>query len=643
MLKHIIAAFFLLTAGLTPGNAAVTAGSVHYVYTTGAAGNGGCFDPTVTGFATNGAATSATSSAPVFSSATYNFVAGDVGARVFIKSGTDWVPGWYTIASVAANAATLTATIGTATLWGTTSVAAFTLNTATGAATTASPTGATWGIDYSDQAGSEFSYTDLVIGVGTDTATSVAQPLAVNHIGNCFNVTAGTGFTVQRVVLNSVTATVGSFLTTGGVANLGTTGSTGGQATVGGARGAGIQAAEVAMVAGNVAFVKATASYGVTATQSYGTAGTISAPISYMSYTSIVGDNGPVTVNRTSGTISVFNVTGAYRRFKGFYVTNAISKGWVLAGAHTILENCRSDAFTSIGFDITGSADNSTLINTLASNGTSAATYGYAISGSASSITLIGAVASAGVCGGFLFNSTTQTRSICRSCISANHTAGGGTTADGFKVTSTAADDTVFMSCVSYGNAGAGLLYSGAVTADWTTVMNSLFINNGTYGINSDTTNYGVSGKYPLVVNFNGFYNNTSGARNNFPVGDNDKTLTGDPFTNGAGLNFSLNNTAGAGAVARAGGYPGVTAGGTGYADIGALQHQDSGGASTQKAYSFVARTRPAPNSDLWPLIHPTFEAGIYWPLDEFETGALTLLILAIVGVRLILRKPPAS
>src|SRR5882724_9576846 len=111
--------------------------------------NGAIFDPGVAGFPTDGAATSATGTAPVFTSASYNFVAGDVGAYVYVKSGTNWIAGWYQIASVASNAATLTATIGTVV------VAALSgMSTAAGCATTASPTGATWGIDYSRQAGS---------------------------------------------------------------------------------------------------------------------------------------------------------------------------------------------------------------------------------------------------------------------------------------------------------------------------------------------------------------------------------------------------------------------------------------------------------------------------------------------------------
>ena len=101
---------------------------------------------------------------------------------------------------------------------------------------------------------------------------------------------------------------------------------------------------------------------------------------------------------------------------------------------------------------------------------------------------------------------------------------------------------------------------------------------NGGYGANLTT-----GATYPgiiVIAGYNAFGNNTSGARNNLPTETSDVTLTADPFTNAAGGNFALNNTVGGGAACRAAGIPGVFPGGltTGYIDIGAVQHQDSGG-----------------------------------------------------------------
>jgi hypothetical protein len=57
-------------------------------------------------------------------------------------------------------------------------------------------------------------------------------------------------------------------------------------------------------------------------------------------------------------------------------------------------------------------------------------------------------------------------------------------------------------------------------------------------------------------------------------------TLTGNPYTNSAGGDFTLNNTAGAGAACRAAGTPGALPGvtQTGKLDLGVFQHADAGG-----------------------------------------------------------------
>ena len=54
----------------------------------------------------------------------------------------------------------------------------------------------------------------------------------------------------------------------------------------------------------------------------------------------------------------------------------------------------------------------------------------------------------------------------------------------------------------------------------------------------------------------NAYYGNTSGALHNFPSLPGDVTLTGSPFTNPSGGDFTLNNTAGAGLACQAVGFP---------------------------------------------------------------------------------------
>src|SRR5437764_1651098 len=72
---------------------AFTSSTYWDVRSTASSTNAGGFDTGVSGFPTDGAATSANTSAPVFTSASYTFVAGDVGAQVYIASGTNWIAG----------------------------------------------------------------------------------------------------------------------------------------------------------------------------------------------------------------------------------------------------------------------------------------------------------------------------------------------------------------------------------------------------------------------------------------------------------------------------------------------------------------------------------------------------------------------
>lgn len=183
---------------------------------------------------TDGAATNANTASPVFTSASYTFTAGDVGAWIFIANGTNWLRGrFYRIVSVAAGAATLAAGAQESEGGnGIISSGGFTYcsNELTGCATVASPTGATWHLDYSRTATARYTYTDLVIDAVTNTkVTSAANPFTQKDVGNVINITGGTGFTVDRYVIHSVAAGVATLNSA-----VGTLGATGGTGTLGG-------------------------------------------------------------------------------------------------------------------------------------------------------------------------------------------------------------------------------------------------------------------------------------------------------------------------------------------------------------------------------------------------------------------------
>lgn len=129
--------------------------------------------------------------------------------------------------------------------------------------------------------------------------------------------------------------------------------------------------------------------------------------------------------------------------------------------------------------------------------------------------------------------------------------------------------------CVFQGHTLTGTNYGGVsvATAQFVFELNVVYGNAG-YGVN-------VAGQgLTLAVNRNNAYGGNAAAdRLALAAGTADVALSGDPFVNATGNDFSLNNVAGAGAACR--GLAVAIAGGatTGYPDAGAAQ--SSGGGAT--------------------------------------------------------------
>lgn len=154
--------------------------------------NGGGFNTANANFLTNFTATSATGNSPVISSASYTFVAGDVGAWIYVSAGTNWTPGFYKISSVSAGAATVNATIGAAVQYNT-SAKTWLPNTVAGCATVASPTSGTCGVDYSQGTTTILTKTDLACTTPSTTITSATATFTNVMVGNIMHITAITG------------------------------------------------------------------------------------------------------------------------------------------------------------------------------------------------------------------------------------------------------------------------------------------------------------------------------------------------------------------------------------------------------------------------------------------------------------------
>lgn len=166
------------------------------------------------------------------------------------------------------------------------------------------------------------------------------------------------------------------------------------------------------------------------------------------------------------------------------------------------------------------------------------------------------------------------------SCVIANNTGVGVSVQNAISV--------LIQSNVFYGNSSHGIEWSNYIDTGFV-IRNNIIVNNGGYGI----TNTAQAAYAHPEFDGNAFYNNTSGSRGSIDdtsginasapyTNIRDVTLTGDPFTNAGAADFTLNNTAGAGAACRATGSPGTLSvlSGIGYLDMGAYQHADpaSGG-----------------------------------------------------------------
>lgn len=555
----------------------------------GSDSNGGGFNPGSSGFATDLTTDTNTgnTSAPVVSSASYNFVAGDVGYRVFIKSGTNWIPGWYTIASVASNKATLTASIGSATRFNGTN--AIGLNTAVGVASVGTPTSGTWGVDYSYKPGGGSTHYGDAKASGTDGATtgtntqftSASGAIGKNWVGNYINITAGASFTVQRLEIVSVSGTTATAdKTFGGTSLSGGSWTFGGSLATPGQAAVSSAAPPGAHVSGNDVFIRQgtyTTSSG-SSNVAGGTVATTTATVSnytvWEGFGSIPKDLGtrPEFVRGTGSSLTLIALSGNFSILRNVVVDGASGTsitGVSSGGARNLIELVHVKNTTVAG--ITASQQ-TPYIRCTATGCSGTAAFGVSLGGA------FGCEAYGNSTVGFTYASSTS----IVNCISSGNT---GASSDGFQGTSSFSS--TLINCAAYGNGrhGFNATNNGA----------ELFINCYSEGHASGYEFTATAGVNQAIQLLNcGAYPTGSGAVNTTQIptpATNFQTLTGTAFTNAGSGDFSLNDTASQGALLRSAGFPGVMPRGTttGYADIGAARHQDPAGGTSPVAARTLA------------------------------------------------------
>lgn len=542
--------------------------TIYELQTTGDSAAGWGFNPANANMATDGVGAFATQSAPEFSSASYNFIGRDVGHWLFIKSGTNWRPGWYQITAVTLGVAQLNATTGQWVAYKSTD--ANRPGAGTGCATTASPTGATWSIDYSQDV--PISFTDLVA-VTTTTFTSAANSIGKNFVGNIVRVNSGTGWNQCRWEVSSVTGTTGTAANfQNGFGNLGTSGSTGGTGKLGGAAVSPGALAAI-LVAGNAVYQKSG-----TYTLSAATANTVGGPVSlalnassgspsrWIGYYAYRGDRARTTralfqIPASGVTnVTVFAVTGAaaWINIENLHVDGASKiaiRGFDIGGYGAMTSYCKATQCTTGGFysNTTSvspkflfceSNSNSGSFPAFACTGTGGALYAFCEANSNSVVAMeLDALGSQAVF-----------------CSFANNTAG---------VAALRNVGVGFTNCTIYGGSGYGVYFYSAAAG-------ATCINCYVEGITTPYTLEGASGT-AFLINCAAY--NSTGYSTNFSDANvqNYISCTASALTNGAGGDLTLNNNAGGGALLRAAGFPGMFPAGVsrGYQDIGCFQHAD--------------------------------------------------------------------
>lgn len=512
--------------------------------------NGGGFDTGNTAFPTDATATVANGNSPVLSSATYNFVAGDVGAWIYIKAGTNWTVGWYQIASVASNQATLSAAIGQAIQIN--ANGNYTTNTVAGCATVASPTGGTFGVDYSQQNVAKLTLTDLATTGVVTTVTSVVGGFTPVMVGNYIHITSGTNFTAGWYEITTYTNTNTIIVDTAPSTAAGSAGvgNTGGALDFTGTL---TDAFFEQIVVSNIIWVKAgTYNIMTTAVSVAATSCSAQNPCNINGYNTNRGDN-PVGASRPSldnGTVGM--ALGVYQQINNVILTGTATAVLTIQGVNrnikvTNTSGTANRAAISVGQNtsIVKSELSSTAGQAVSVGNMGAFVFGNYIHNS------VDGISTGSTRGRFIFN-------IIEACSNTGINFGSGAGAN------TVTNNTIFGKETSL--VGTGILMANAATT-----IDNIFSNNIIYGwatpIAQTTTQYKSNqGQY------NDIYNNTNPV-SNYSLDVTDLALN-PTFTNTTTHDFSI------GTNLKAQAFPGVFngSGSTGYLDIGSVQRIETGG-----------------------------------------------------------------
>lgn len=442
------------------------------------------------------------------------------------------------------------------------------------------------GTDFSQQNSPQQTYTDLVIGGTTTQLTSSAHAFGSTHPGNMINITGGTGCTTGWFEIISVSGSTATMDRSVGTGASTCTGNMGGSFATPG------KAVAVA-VNGNQIHLK-TGTYTITATF------TLSAPLHlrFSGYGTTHNDGGSrPTITTATNSITMF--TGGGNNL--LFIDNIILSN--TAGTP-------GDCFASGQFEelyatrvkVAGAfhaAVNSNIIELVLEDTEVTGTTSSAIQGSGYAMLFKYSWIHGNTGDGVTIPNSNSDYPIYlyRSVFSDNTAAGVNYTAN--QKRQFHAIESVFYgngdSGIKMGTTGSYVNNESAISTNGQafSLENCIMYGNTGYGINQVNA---VTAAWPVYASRNtAFGGNTTAARQNWSAGTNDVTLTGNPFTNAAAGDYSLNNTAGAGAACKNVGYPANFAAGLSTASSSSLgitqPASTSGGGQTGGVLSLLAIT----------------------------------------------------
>ncbi len=415
------------------------------------------------------------------------------------------------------------------------------------------------GVDYSQQntkntVGNNISTTDAV-GNGTTTISTATGTITSDLIGNIIYLQGGSGALAAGWYQVLTTPTGSTFTVDRSVAaGTGITMNIGGaMASIGGASLAGQNIATKYWVQSGT--------YTINSSSANVAGGRFNrAGFSLIGYQTVRGDYGTSPIMSVSG---ISSAAGIIDMDGGGFCGNITVDGngnAALCGFNgssaDIFFRSRAQECTAGGFTLTGA---SRAVACEATTCTTTAGFNVAAA------QLVDCIAFANTIHGFL---SSGADTFVR-CISYSNT---GASTDGFQ--HLVGGSKTYVNCVTYANGRDGFRFTNN---DRVFMENCIAEDNTGTGFNASSTTSPV-----VLRNCAAFSNGTDFLLGSGVAVFNIDSVTGSAsfFTNPGSGDFSLNNNGGGGAAARAAGYPGVFPGGltTGYIDIGAAQHQDSGG-----------------------------------------------------------------